>query len=135
MFLVLHSTEAEERGPAPGAAADPATFADAARLLPAADTACPEMTRRACGAAGFVPGPVAVASVFAVLCASAARRAGSALVPRLALPDPAAPGLSVHPLRVPVRRGVHVVYRTGTGGHPGTRHVLDRLAEQAPHDA
>ncbi|MEU1404899.1 LysR substrate-binding domain-containing protein [Streptomyces sp. NPDC005728] len=84
-------------------------------------TACHETAQRACGAAGFVPRPVAVAGDFAVLCALAARRAGVALVPRLALPDPGTPGLSVHPLPVPVRRSVHAVHRTGTGGHPGTR--------------
>jgi DNA-binding transcriptional LysR family regulator len=134
VFLVLHPAEAADRGLAPGAAADLVAFADAAWLLPGADTACHEMAQRACGAAGFVPRPVAVASDFAVLCALAARRAGVALVPRLALPDPDAPGLGVHPLRVPVRRRVHAVYRTGTGGHPGTRHVLDRLAELAPAD-
>jgi DNA-binding transcriptional LysR family regulator len=132
VFLVLHPAEAADHGLAPGAAADLAAFADAAWLLPGTDTACHEMAQRACGAAGFVPRPVAVASDFAVLCALAARRAGVALVPRLALPDPAAPGLRVHPLRVPVRRSVHAVYRTGTGGHPGTRHVLDRLTELAP---
>lgn len=87
-----------------------------------------------------MPRTVAVAGDFAVLCAPAARRAGVALTPRLALPDPGAPGLRVHPPRVPVRRGVHAVHRTGTGGHPspqaprhpGTRHVLDRLTALAP---
>ncbi|MFI1366586.1 LysR substrate-binding domain-containing protein [Streptomyces griseochromogenes] len=134
VFLVLHPAEAAGRGLAPGAAADLTAFADAAWLLPGADTACHEMAQRACGAAGFVPRPVAVAGDFAVLCALAARRAGVALVPRLALPDPGAPGLSAHPLRVPVRRAVHAVHRAGTGGHPGTRHVLDRLAALAPRD-
>ncbi|MEU8029056.1 LysR family transcriptional regulator [Streptomyces sp. NPDC049099] len=131
VYLVLHPAEAAERGLAPGAAADLAGFAELPWLLPGPDTACHEMAQRACGAAGFVPRPVAVASDFAVLCALAARRAGVALVPRLALPDPGPPGLSVHPLRVPVRRSIHAVYRTGTGGHPGTRHVLDRLARLA----
>ncbi|OIK29298.1 LysR family transcriptional regulator [Streptomyces malaysiense] len=132
VFLVLHRAEAEERALAAGTPADLTAFADAPWLLPGPDTACHEMAGRACGAAGFVPRAVAVASDFAVLCALAARRAGVALVPRLALPAPVPPGLSVHPLREPVHRGVHAVYRAGTGGHPGTRRVLDRLAEPAP---
>ncbi|MFF3514332.1 LysR family transcriptional regulator [Streptomyces sp. NPDC002573] len=132
VYLVLHPAEAGDRGLAPGAAADLAAFAGLAWLLPGPDTACHEMAQRACGAAGFVPRPVAVASDFAVLCALVARRAGAALVPRLALPDPGAPGLSVHPLRVPVRRSVHALHRAGTGAHPGTRHVLERLAALAP---
>lgn len=64
------------------------------------------MTQRACGAAGFVPRPVAVAGDFAVVTALAARRAGVTLVPRLALP-PSVPGISVHPLARPVHRSIH----------------------------
>ncbi|MGW3264302.1 hypothetical protein [Streptomyces sp. NPDC001056] len=38
----------------------------------------------------------------------------------------------MHPLRDPVHRSVHAVYRAGTGGRPGTRRVLDRLAALVP---
>ncbi|TWV55442.1 LysR family transcriptional regulator [Streptomyces misionensis] len=132
VYLVLHAAEADERALAAGAPADLAAFADAAWLLPGPDTACHEMARRACGAAGFVPRAVAVASDFAVLCALAARRAGVALIPRLALPEAVPPGLRVHALKDPVHRCVHAVYRAGTGGHPGTRRVLTRLAAVVP---
>ncbi|WP_369393732.1 hypothetical protein AB5J72_43920 [Streptomyces sp. CG1] len=66
---------------------------------------------------------MALASGFSVLCPLAARRSG------VALPGPGTPGLGVHPLRVPVRRGVHAVYRTGPGGQPGTCQVLGRPTE------
>ncbi|MFD7499333.1 LysR substrate-binding domain-containing protein [Streptomyces sp. NPDC059832] len=112
---------------APGAAADLRCFADAPWLLPGPDTACHEMTQRACGAACFVPRAVAVAGDSAVISALAARRAGVALIPCMALPAPT-PELSIHALRIPVHRSVHALYRSGTGQHPDVRHVLGRLA-------
>ncbi|MGW2425867.1 LysR family transcriptional regulator [Streptomyces sp. NPDC001709] len=126
VYLVLHPADAANHGLDPGAAADLARFADTPWLLPGPDTACHEMAQRACGAAGFVPRPVAVASDFTVLAALAARRAGVTLIPRLALPIPA-PDVSIHPLKTPVHRSIHALYRAGTGQHPDTRHVLDGL--------
>ncbi|MGA5296163.1 LysR family transcriptional regulator [Streptomyces sp. SCA2-2] len=126
VHLVLHPADAADHRLAPGAQADLRRFADAPWLLPGPETACHEMTQRACGAAGFVPRAVAVAGDFAVLTALVARRAGVALIPRMALPAPG-PNLSIHTLRVPVHRSVHALYRSGTGRQPGIRHVLDRL--------
>ncbi|MFE5740209.1 LysR family transcriptional regulator [Streptomyces celluloflavus] len=130
VFLVLHPADAAAHRLAPGEQADLARFADACWLLPSPDTACHDMTQRVCGAAGFVPRTVVSAGDFAVLAALAARRAGVALIPRLALPAPT-PELCFHPLSTPVRRSVHALYRTGTGRHPDTRHVLDRLESAA----
>ncbi|MFD5193986.1 LysR substrate-binding domain-containing protein [Streptomyces sp. NPDC058357] len=73
------------------------------------------------------PRAVAVAGDFAVLSALAARRAGVALIPRMALPDPTS-DLNIHTLRIPVHRSIHALYRSGTGQHPNVRHVLDGLA-------
>lgn len=126
VHLVLHPADAAAHRLEPGARADLRRFSDAPWLLPGPETACHEMTQRACGAAGFVPREVAVAGDFSVLTALVARRAGVALVPSMALPA-AGPELSIHPLRVPVRRSVHALYRSGTGSQPGIRHVLDRL--------
>ncbi|MFF2777406.1 LysR family transcriptional regulator [Streptomyces sp. NPDC058052] len=130
VLLVLHPADAARHGLTPGSAADLSRFADSPWLLPGPETACHEMTQRACGAAGFVPRPVAVAGDFAVLTALAAKRAGVALVPRMALPD-LSPDVSVHPLSTPVHRTVQAVYPAGTGQHPDIRAVLDRLAEIA----
>ncbi|MFJ5678674.1 LysR family transcriptional regulator [Streptomyces sp. NPDC093097] len=130
VHLVLHPADAALHGLSAGAPADLSRFADAHWLLPGPDTACHEMTRRACGAAGFVPRPVAVANDFTVLAALAARRAGVTLIPRLALPE-ASPDLSVHTLRTPVHRSVQALYHAGTGQHPGIRDVLDRLTGAA----
>lgn len=126
VHLVLHPADAADHSLAPGAQADLRRFADAPWLLPGPETACHEMTQRACGAAGFVPRAVAVAGDFAVLAALVARRAGVALIPRMALPSPG-PDLSIHSLRVPVHRSVRALHRAGTGRQPGIRHVLDRL--------
>ncbi|WP_405455135.1 LysR family transcriptional regulator [Streptomyces sp. NBC_00101] len=126
VLLVLHTADATERYLSPGAPADLRRFSDAPWLLPGPETACHEMTQRACGAAGFVPRTAAVAGDFTVLTALVARRAGVALIPRMALPAPT-PELSVHPLHVPVHRSIHALYRSGTGRHPDIRYVLDRL--------
>ncbi|MCX4835687.1 LysR family transcriptional regulator [Streptomyces sp. NBC_01016] len=128
--LALHPDTAARHGLAPGDKADLAAFAQEAWLVPGADTACHEMTQRACGAAGFVPRAVARASDFGVLTALVARDAGVALVPQLALPADL-DGVSLHPLHSPVRRTVRAVYRAGTAGHPDVAYVLDRLSEAA----
>ncbi|WP_460305742.1 LysR family transcriptional regulator [Actinocorallia aurea] len=126
VHLVMHSADAARHHLSPGGAADLRDFADALWLLPDTRTACHEMTQRACGAAGFAPKATAVAGDFAVLSALARRGAGVALIPHMALP-PHGPDLSVHPLRVPVHRSIHALYRSGTAQHPAIRNVLDRL--------
>ncbi|MFF7469623.1 LysR substrate-binding domain-containing protein [Streptomyces sp. NPDC008092] len=130
VLLVLHPADAARHGLAAGAPAELKDFADAPWLLPGPETACHEMTQRACGAAGFVPQPVAVANDFTVLTALISRRAGVALIPRLALPSPS-PELSVHMLTTPVHRSVQAVYHTGTGRRPDICGTLDMLASAA----
>ncbi|MER5734938.1 LysR family transcriptional regulator [Streptomyces sp. NPDC002262] len=126
VHLVMHPAVAAAHHLAPDDPADLRDFAHDPWLLPDTRTACHEMAQRACGAAGFAPTATAVAGDFAVLSALAARGAGVALIPRMALP-PHGPDLSVHPLRAPVHRGVHALYRSGTARHPAIRNVLDRL--------
>nr|WP_271417075.1 LysR substrate-binding domain-containing protein [Streptomyces lienomycini] len=124
VHLVLHPADAAGYRLAPGSQADLRRLADAPWLLPGPETACHEMTQRACGAAGFVPRAAAVAGDFAVLTALVARRAGVALIPRMALPAPG-PNLSIHPLRVPVHRSIHALRRRFywwmSAGHHGRR--------------
>ncbi|MCP2164762.1 LysR family transcriptional regulator [Goodfellowiella coeruleoviolacea] len=130
VFLAVHPAHAANLGLAPGAEADLTWFADAAWLLSGQGTPCRELTHRACGAAGFVPRPVAEASDFAVLAALVARGAGVTLIPRLALPEPTRE-LSLHPLRTPLLRHIHVLHRAGTGRHPDIQRTLRRLDEVA----
>ncbi|MFE6364724.1 LysR family transcriptional regulator [Streptomyces sp. NPDC057806] len=130
VYLVLHPDDAADYGLSAGSVADLGRFADSPWLVPAPGTSCHEMVQRACGAAGFVPRAVAVASDFTVLTALAARRAGVTLVPRLALPS-ASPGLSIHPLTSRVRRSLQVLYRAGTGQRPEIADVLRSLRETA----
>jgi DNA-binding transcriptional LysR family regulator len=126
VLLALHPATAEERGLTPGATADLAAFAGMPWLVPGSETSCHEMIGRACGAAGFVPVPVAQAGDFSVLTALVAAGAGVALVPRMALPE-ALPEISLHPLSRPVTRSVFAVTRAGTGRRPEIRHLLDLL--------
>ncbi|WP_080038496.1 hypothetical protein [[Actinomadura] parvosata] len=49
--------------------------------MPGADTSCHEMTRRACGAAGFMPRPIVTANDCSVLSALVAAEAGTVLIP------------------------------------------------------
>jgi DNA-binding transcriptional LysR family regulator len=115
-------------GLAAGDPADLRAFANEPWLMPGPGTSCHELTQRACGAAGFVPHPVAVSSDFAVLTRLAAAGAGVALVPRMSLPD-GPHGASPHPLAEPVTRTVSALTRTGTARRPHVRAVLDLLAE------
>jgi DNA-binding transcriptional LysR family regulator len=85
------------------------------------------MTRRACGAAGFVPRVVAEATDFSVLVALVAAGAGVALVPELALPDRCS-GVGLHSLVDPVSRHIFALTRAGTGRVPAVRAVLEALA-------
>lgn len=142
VLLAVHPDEAARRGLAAGRPADRpagrpagqpaslAAFADAEWLMPGPDTACYELTRRACGAAGFVPAPIAVATDFAVLTALVAAGAGVALIPQMALPSVAA-GVSLHPLTTPVTRTISALTRAGEAAHPRLSRVLDHLRTAA----
>ncbi|MFF3560969.1 LysR family transcriptional regulator [Streptomyces sp. NPDC002574] len=99
-------------------------------LMPGPETSCHELTRRACGAAGFVPQPVALASDFAVLTALVGAGAGVALVPRMALPA-ALDGVSLHPPARPVTRTVSALLAAGTAEQPALRRVLECLVAAA----
>ena len=138
VLLALHPRRAAALGLRPGAPADLAALAAQPWLTPAPDTSCYEMIQRACGAAGFVPAIRARSSDFAVLTALVAADAGVALVPRLALPDSAAPTgpsasatVSLHPLAHPVTRTVSTAIRSGTTHRPDLRRVLDLLRDTA----
>lgn len=120
---------AVEHGLVTGRPVDLADFAHADWLLPGPETSCNELTQRACGAAGFVPRSVALASDFAVLTALAAAGAGVALVPGMALPTAGEPGLELYPLRREVTRTVSAVVSSGNSQHIHLRRVLDQLAE------
>jgi DNA-binding transcriptional LysR family regulator len=118
----------------PGHPARLAAFGDESWLLPGPETSCHELTRRACGAAGFVPRAVAVASDFSVITALVAADAGAALVPRMALPAALA-GVSLHPLTEPVTRSVSVLTAAGEARQPHFSRVLDSLRAAARHPA
>ena len=129
----MHPDTAVRRGLTPDAPADLTLFAGDDWLIPGPETSCHELTVRACGAAGFVPRPAAVASDFSVLTALVAAGAGVTLLPRMALPDGVA-GVAVHPLAAPVGRTVSALTRTGDARVPQVRRVVDALraaAEQA----
>jgi DNA-binding transcriptional LysR family regulator len=130
VLLVLHPDEAARRGLAAGHPADLASFAGADWLMPGPETSCHELTRRACGAAGFVPDPIAVATDFSVLAALAAAGAGLALVPRMALPSDTA-GVSLHPLKSPVSRTISALTRAGEATQPRLSRVLAHLRTAA----
>lgn len=102
-------------------------FAERNWLLPGPETSCHELTQRACGAAGFVPRAVALASDFAVLTALVAASAGVALVPRMALPAGTGDQVRLHPLRQPIARTVSAVTSTGDARQAPLRRVLDQL--------
>ena len=126
VLLALHPRLAARNGLATGQSAELSGFADENWLMPGVETSCHELTRRACGAAGFVPRPAALASDFAVLAALVAVGAGVALVPRMALPADTA-GLSLHPLADPVTRTLSALTRVGESRQPHLGHVLATL--------
>lgn len=130
VVLAMHPDLAAVHRLTRGSAADLARFADENWLLPTPGTTAHELTLRACGAAGFVPAPVATATDFSVLTALAAADAGVALIPRMALPADIE-GVSLHRLKSPVTRAVSALVPAGAGLHPSTRQVLDLLKEAA----
>ncbi|HEY4459735.1 MAG TPA: LysR family transcriptional regulator [Pseudonocardiaceae bacterium] len=129
VYFAISRKLAAEHGLVAGQAVELDQFADTDWLLPAPETSCHELTQRACGAAGFVPRSVVLASDFAVLTALVAAGAGVALVPGMALPSAGQPGLELFPLRRPVTRTVSAVVPSGNSQHIHLRRVLDQLAE------
>ncbi|ACU72964.1 transcriptional regulator, LysR family [Catenulispora acidiphila DSM 44928] len=126
VYLALHPDTAAAHDLTPHQPAELADFRDEGWLLPDPRTYCHELTRRACGAAGFVPSPIAAATDFSVLTALVAARAGVALVPRMALPADTR-GVSLHPLTAPVTRSVYALARSGEAGQPRLSRVLEGL--------
>lgn len=126
VLLALHPDVATAVGLTPGAPARLSDFAESNWLIPGVETSCHEMIRRACGAAGFVMKVIAQATDFSVLAALVRAGAGTALIPRMALPD-AGPGLSLHPLAAPVNRSITALTRAGESGRPEIRRVLGGL--------
>jgi DNA-binding transcriptional LysR family regulator len=143
VLLALPAERAQAHRLAPGATADLARFATEPWLLPGPETSsCYEMTRRACGAAGFIPSATGQSGDFAVLMAMVAVGAGVTLVPRMALPAgfdsgpaTASAGVSLHPLKRPVARHVLAITRAGTAQRPDVRAVLDALVDVAAERA
>jgi DNA-binding transcriptional LysR family regulator len=126
VVLVIGPEVAARHGLALGQPVEMARLSAEEWLMPGPETACHELTRRACGAAGFVPHPVALASDFSVLTALAAADAGVALVPWMALPtDPG--DVRVHPLAEPVSRTISAVTRSGESRQPHVALVLGAL--------
>jgi DNA-binding transcriptional LysR family regulator len=135
VLLAVPDGLAEQWRIGPGRGVDLARLSGADWLLPGPETSCHELVRRACGAAGFVPRQVGVASDFSVLVALVAAGAGVAIVPRMALPAGTG-GVSLHPLRHPVTRTVSALTAAGAARHPRLRRVLDclRAAAEARSD-
>jgi DNA-binding transcriptional LysR family regulator len=130
VLLALPPALAQTRGLRPGQPAELAAFGTESWLLPGPETSCHELTRRACGSAGFVPRAVAQASDFAVITALVAAGAGVALVPQMALPADTA-GVSLHPLAAPVTRTISALTRTGEAGGPAVAAILSALRRAA----
>lgn len=129
VYFGISERLAAEHGLVPGREVDLTEFADSDWLLPGRETSCHELTQRACGAAGFVPRSVALASDFAVLTALVAGGAGVALVPRMSMPSAGQPGLVLFALERPVTRTVSAVVSSGDSRHIQLRQVLDQLAK------
>jgi DNA-binding transcriptional LysR family regulator len=130
VHLVLHPQRASRHGLAPGQIVDLARFADDDWLMPGPESSCHEMTQRACGAAGFVPRAVALATDFSVLAALVGVDAGVALIPNMALPTDLGQ-LSLHRLTEPVTRSIYALTPTGAAGQPHVQRILDHLSRAA----
>ncbi|MFC1413606.1 LysR family transcriptional regulator [Streptacidiphilus sp. N1-12] len=126
VLLAVPAGAADRLRLSPGQAADLRRLAGEDWLLPGPETSCHELAQRACGAAGFVPRKVALASDFSVLTALVGAGAGVALVPRLALPADTT-GVSLHPLTEPVTRTVSALTRTGEARQPQLKRVVELL--------
>lgn len=130
VHLALHPDRALHHGLVSDQDVDLAQFAGHDWLMPGPESSCHEMTQRACGAAGFVPKAVALATDFAVLAALVAVDAGVALIPNMALPADISK-LSLHPLAEPVTRSIYALTPTGAAGQPHIHRILDHLSRAA----
>ncbi|BDX35264.1 LysR family transcriptional regulator [Mycobacterium antarcticum] len=130
VHLALHPRRAARHGLNPGQPAELAHFATDDWLMPGPESSCHEMIQRACGAAGFVPNAVALATDFSVLAALVSVDAGVALIPDMALP-PNTSELSLHPLTEPVTRSIYALTPTGADRQPHIQRVLAHLRRAA----
>ncbi|MET0454983.1 MAG: LysR family transcriptional regulator [Mycobacterium sp.] len=130
VHLAMHPQRASRHGLAPGQDVDLAHFADHDWLMPGPESSCHEMTQRACGAAGFVPRAVALATDFSVLAALVAVDAGVALIPDMALPADTTQ-LSLHQLTEPLTRRIYALTSTGAAGQPHIHRILEHLSRAA----
>jgi DNA-binding transcriptional LysR family regulator len=110
----------------PGQGVGLADFADDRWLMPGPGTSCYEVIQRACGAAGFVPRPVAVASDFSAIIALVGAEAGITLMPRMALPADTH-DISLHPIIPPITRTTFALTTSGYAKLPYLSRVLDTL--------
>jgi DNA-binding transcriptional LysR family regulator len=117
---------AEHKGPGPLTAARLVDYAQRDWIVPPASTACGELVRRACRAAGFEPRIVAETGDFSVACSLAAAGVGVALVPRLGVQD--FDDLVLRPLLPALERRVFVAARSGSDDHPLIRAVVDAIS-------
>ena len=130
VHLALHPRRASRHGLEAGQAVDLAQFANDDWLMPGPESSCHEMTQRVCGAAGFVPRAVALATDFSVLAALAAVDAGVALIPNMALPAGTSQ-LSLHSLSEPITRTVYALTPAGAAGQPHVQRILEHLTDAA----
>lgn len=130
VHLALHPRRASRHGLADGQVADLAQFAHDDWLMPGPESSCHEMTQRVCGAAGFVPRAVALATDFSVLAALVAVDAGVALIPNMALPADTSQ-LSLHSLSEPITRSIYALTPTGAAGQPHVQCILEHLTQAA----
>ena len=94
-------------------------------IVPPASTACGELVRRACRAAGFEPRVVAETGDFSVACSLAAAGIGVALVPRLGAVD--LKDLVLHSVQPALERRIFVAARSGSDDHPLIGAVVEAL--------
>ena len=94
-------------------------------IVPPASTACGELVRRACRAAGFEPRVVAETGDFSVACSLAAAGIGVALVPRLGAVD--LEDLVLRSLQPALERRIFVAARSGSDDHPLIRAVVGAI--------
>ncbi|WP_376768098.1 LysR substrate-binding domain-containing protein [Nonomuraea rhodomycinica] len=118
----LGAALASSRGLSPGQPVHLADFAHEHWLMPGAETSCHEITRRACGAAGFVPRTIVTANDFSVLSCTRWRNASTARwrpTPGPARPACHGPGSWATPQR-----------RSGRDGHSGRVAAFQQTAQR-----
>ncbi|HEU5333022.1 MAG TPA: LysR family transcriptional regulator [Actinocrinis sp.] len=128
---VLLATRADDpAGSAGDGRADLEDFAHRDWVVSDRRLTCWEMTRRACGAAGFEPRAAAEATDYASQLALVSAGAGVALIPALGtyhIPD----NVALRTLRAPVRRHIFVAIRRAGAADPALKRLIGLLAEAA----